>query len=85
MPTLTPIIWRLYSSSKPGTTIHNFILSYRIQMAKKFLLETDDKIEEVAVETGFYDLPHFAKAFKEKVGLSPIAFRNQSQNKNEKE
>lgn len=68
-----------------GTTIHNFILSYRIQMAKKFLLETDDKIEEVAVETGFYDLPHFAKAFKEKVGLSPIAFRNQSQNKNEKE
>ena len=58
-----------------GTTITDFIKMYRIFTAKSLLLETDRKVEDIANSTGFYDLHHFSKVFKNEVGLTPIQYR----------
>ena len=58
-----------------GQTISGFIITYRISEAKKLLLDTSRKIEDIAYSIGFYDLHHFSKIFKKQEGISPVKFR----------
>lgn len=55
----------------PGTYIRN----QKIEKAKKLLIATDLRITEVCFESGFGELTHFNRVFKEQVGLSPSKFR----------
>ena len=52
-----------------------YLISYRLNIAKKFLLETNDSITEIAVGCGFSDASYFAKTFREAVGVSPMEYR----------
>ena len=61
-----------------GISISAYISNYRLMIAQKLLLESDMSIETIALETGFYDIQHFSKAFKRKIGPSPQAFREAS-------
>lgn len=63
-----------------GVSISTYISNYRLMMAQKLLLESDWSIERIALEVGFYDIQHFSKAFKKKVGVSPRAFRTANRN-----
>jgi AraC-like DNA-binding protein len=58
-----------------GLTPNNYIILKRIEESKR-LLETDTDMLEIAVETGFYDLPHFYKKFKEFTGVTPLVYKN---------
>lgn len=61
-------------------TGHNFrdlLWSYRIEDAKRMLLETRLKANEIAYEVGFKDPAHFSLLFKKHVGLSPMNYREQ--------
>jgi len=59
-----------------GITLSGFITMQRISAAKKLLLETDRKIEDIAGATGFYDVHHLSNRFKKIEGLSPSQYRS---------
>ncbi len=59
-------------------TPSNFINNERIEKAKELLKATQLSISEVAYETGHADPSYFARLFKNKTGLSPSDFRNNS-------
>lgn len=48
---------------------------YRIQEAQRLLLETDNKILAIALESGFNSLSVFNPAFKRITGITPTQFR----------
>lgn len=61
------------------TTIHNFIITHKLNEAKRYLLDYPDmKIISIANALGFYDEFHFSKTFTKFFGVSPSAFRKQN-------
>lgn len=64
-----------------GRTIQDYILSCRMNEAKRYLACKDYSIQYVAYAVGYNDTFTFSKAFKRFTGLSPSEFKE----KNEKE
>jgi len=60
-----------------GQNFRDLLWSYRIEDAKRMLLETRLKANEIAYEVGFKDPAHFSLLFKKHVGLSPMHYREQ--------
>ncbi|KGE14473.1 helix-turn-helix domain-containing protein [Sphingobacterium deserti] len=58
-----------------GLTPNRYVLQKRIEAAKGLLLHADNLLE-VAVLTGFYDVPHLTREFKKLVGVAPGVYRN---------
>lgn len=54
-----------------GTSLHQYLINYRITVALGLLQTTDKTITEIAYEVGFRDINYFSKCFKKNVGLSP--------------
>ena len=48
--------------------------------AKRMLISTEIPIKEITFELGFEDMPSFSRFFKNKIGLSPKAFREKNNN-----
>ena len=55
-----------------------YVNSYRIQVAKKLLLDTDKSIGEIALECGFFDTSHFIKTFIKYEKISPKQFKTKN-------
>lgn len=58
-----------------GVSPLKYVSGVRIEKAKLLLKTTGLSIAEVAEETGYHDLFHFSKRFKEQTGYSPSDFR----------
>ncbi|MCI0534426.1 MAG: helix-turn-helix domain-containing protein, partial [Verrucomicrobiales bacterium] len=58
-----------------GTTLNKYLIDHRISHAQRLLVTTDDKILEVALESGFNSLSRFNDAFKRACGSSPSKYR----------
>lgn len=58
-----------------GTTLHQYLLSYRINKAIELLQNTDIPISEIAFLSGFNNISYFSQYFKKSTGYSPSAFR----------
>ena len=54
-----------------STSPHQWQLSQRIVAAQILLREGARSLAEVALATGFAEQSHFARVFKEKVGVTP--------------
>lgn len=52
-----------------------YLQSLRIEVARGLFEAGDLSIEEVAVKVGYSDVSSFCRLFKERVGLSPGAYR----------
>lgn len=63
--------------SERGKTFSNYVLDYRIKMAKEYLKDPQYKIYQIAGMCGFSDVAHFSKCFKQVTDLSPNKYRNQ--------
>ena len=61
---------------KYNTTAFNFLLKTRIQHAKTILVDSNDKIQNIAAKTGFNDTGYFCRIFKEEENFTPTEFRN---------
>lgn len=57
-----------------GCTVTDFILSVRIENAKKLLLDTNATVRSIALNTGFSDSNYFTRVFKSREGISPTEF-----------
>lgn len=62
---------------RKGITLRQYIISYRLKMAKRLLELTDKSAAEIAQECGFTDASYFAKTFKASFGITPKEYRNQ--------
>lgn len=63
-----------------GQPLHQYLVSYRIRMAKKKLITTDDSISSVAWKSGFQSPAYFIKQFKAHVGVTPSTYRKERVN-----
>ena len=57
------------------TTPGKWLLNKRLEHAKRLLGTSSINISEAAFESGFENITHFSRVFKDKYGLSPSAFR----------
>ena len=58
-----------------GLTAIEYLMKYRITVAKKQLEFTSVPIKDIANMTGFKTVPHFSRVFKAQTGAAPAEFR----------
>jgi len=61
--------------SVAGMPLRGYVRELRLKRAHELLVSGKLSLTAVAMESGFYDLPHFDKAFRRRLGTSPRAFR----------
>lgn len=70
-----------YCSSKfhefTGVTFKEYVLKRKLALAASSLLETDDKILDIALNYGFSSNEAFSRSFCKEYGCSPRNFRTQ--------
>ena len=71
--------FRRHFTESLGICPQDWAVQHRIDQARNLLRDTDMAIKDIAMELDFYDAAHFTKQFKQRVGLSPRAYRNSSQ------
>jgi AraC family transcriptional regulator len=59
-----------------GQTPHQFILSLRVERAKKMLKKTSDEVKVIADSLGFENSATFSRTFLRHAGVSPTQYRN---------
>lgn len=62
-----------------GTTLHQYIIDYRIESAKSMLRETDLPINLISIKCGYNNFSNFSCDFKRKTALTPSLYRKQTQ------
>ncbi len=60
-----------------GTSFTAYLNNYRLTMASRRLLISEDSVLSVASESGFDNLSYFNRKFKERFGITPREFRQQ--------
>ena len=58
-----------------GMTVFAFIREERIRRGEQLLRETDIDVQDIALLIGFNNAGNFATAFRERMGITPSAFR----------
>lgn len=58
-----------------GTSLYQYILHVKANKAVELLHSTALSVTDIAQALGFYDIGHFSKFFKERVGCSPSKLR----------
>jgi len=61
-----------------GYTPQSFLIDLKIEQSKKQLLETDQLLTDIALDTGFYSSQHFSATFLKRVGMTPSAFKKRT-------
>ena len=73
---MNPVYMNRIFKKNSGTSIHAFLVNYRINMAMELLRSSNISVREVAFASGFTDIPHFGKTFRRIAGISPSRYRN---------
>jgi len=58
-----------------GITPHDYLIRQRVEKTKQLLSGTDMPLSEIALTVGFADQSHFARRFRQHVGMSPRHYR----------
>ncbi len=58
-----------------GKSLRQYLIDYRLQMAKNLLLTTSDDVEQIAWKTGFASTAYFVKLFHQRTGVTPKRYR----------
>lgn len=62
---------------KTGVNFKDYLFDYKILRARQLLRNTEMLIGDICTVLGYQNADHFSRAFKERVGMSPSAFRAQ--------
>ncbi|KRE96686.1 transcriptional regulator [Paenibacillus sp. Soil766] len=60
-----------------GQTFIDYLTQFRLNQAKKLLVETDEKINDIAMQVG-YQPPYFNRLFKKYEGITPGQYREKA-------
>ena len=55
-----------------------YVMEYRLNMAKRLLDDTEMSITDLSLQCGFSSNAYFGKIFREKYGITPLQYRNRS-------
>jgi transcriptional regulator of acetoin/glycerol metabolism len=58
-----------------GVTPHHYLIQRRVERARELLTRSDLSMSQIALATGFSDQSHFARRFRELVGVPPSTFK----------
>lgn len=58
-----------------GATPHNYLMRRRVERTVRLLSDTNMSLSEIAFAAGFADQSHFARRFRQHVGVSPRDYR----------
>jgi AraC-like DNA-binding protein len=58
-----------------GISLRDYVRDLRLKRAQHLMRATGLSLTAIATASGFYDLPHFNKAFRQRFGISPTQFR----------
>ena len=58
-----------------GIPFTTFLNNYRLAMAARLLLQSEETILNIASEVGYDNLSYFNRSFKGKYGMTPSAYR----------
>ena len=58
-----------------GMSLREYRRTRRLARAHHLMMTTSLSLAAIAAEAGFYDLPHFDKAFRGRLGMTPQEFR----------
>ncbi|KWX71287.1 AraC family transcriptional regulator [Paenibacillus jilunlii] len=64
-----------------GMTFSEYVMGYRLQMAKKWLVETEMTIKEIAERLQYHNPQNFIRSFRKKEHVTPGAYRALRQDK----
>lgn len=67
---------RIFTQST-GQSIFEYLTDYRIEMAKKYLIE-NKSIDDVIYLVGYRDRTYFSEIFKEKTGMTPAEYKKKN-------
>lgn len=73
---LSPAYFSNLFKKETGRNFTEYIIDYRIRMAKDMLKNSDKNVSEIAEALGFADSRYFSKLFKKEVGVKPTDYRN---------
>ena len=59
-----------------GQPLRDYVRDLRLDQAHRLVLGSASSLTDIAIEAGFYDLPHFDKVFRRRIGLSPREYRS---------
>ena len=62
--------------NETGKTLNQYITDYRVEQAKKLLVDPRNKITDISARVGYSDGSYFGKIFKKQVGVSPSEYRD---------
>ena len=65
---------RLFKQTIGQSPMH-FVMTYRVEQAKKKLSHQDLPLIDIALECGFADQAHFSRVFKQTEGVTPKNYR----------
>ena len=60
-----------------GISPYDYIINYRINVAKKLLKTADFTVQEISELVGFNDVNNFIKRFKQRSNCTPTKYRNE--------
>lgn len=58
-----------------GVHLKEYTTTLRISLAKKFLIEAEEPIAQIAAAVGYNNPEHFSRSFKGIVGVSPLQYK----------
>lgn len=64
-----------------GVSLRDYVRDLRLKRAQHLMRASRLSLTAIATASGFYDLPHFNKTFRQRFGMSPTQFRLRSSSK----
>lgn len=58
-----------------GRSVQSYVVERRLTMAAQAIVQTDERISQIAYSVGFGDVSNFNHAFKQRFGMSPRQYR----------
>lgn len=62
--------------SQEKITLEKYIINFRIEKVKEFLVYTSDNLDDISFKLGFSSMAHLSRQFKQVTGTNPSYFRS---------
>ena len=73
---LNPTYFSILFKQKTGKNFKDYVLAYKMELAKQMLLNPAIKIYEISEKIGYPDSNYFSKVYKKYMGITPSEYRN---------